>query len=320
VTDGVPTIPDDSPFKFDQVCQANDAKEFNKALDTFHTCSGWDLKEIIETLPSAIVGSFIRCADLIMTDGVPEYAAIGEDLEKCAMALVGDNPLGDALRSFYLHPDKNCPCLQALSVSIPECELDLWPIPLMGSWLATSTCLLHDLGCDMFDMFCTLELEALEKCLPRENLDFSCASTLECGFTESLSLSMPSSMAGIPLPDACVRVYKEQGVGTKLLERYDEFRDKCGNPDFHWEAMKHTASPGGALTSTSESSTSSLSSSSSSTSSGGGFLPGMVAGLGLAAAIAVANIVYKRRLDPSSSEGNNKFRAIELTESPGYID
>ena len=226
-------------FELDEICSPVDEAKFVGAMKEFQSCSKWDIKEIIETLPSAMVGTAMRCAALVLTSDGSDLS--DEVMEGCVVALFGDNPLGNAIKRVFFQPDVNCPCFQSFSDSVPECEMDVWPIPLMGSWLKKSTCLFVELGCGFFDTFCEGELAALNHCLPEAgNDDTACAAITECPEAEdSLLLSAPSALLGIPLPDACIRVYKEQEsssfVGADLIERYQEFVGNCGAGVQFWE-------------------------------------------------------------------------------------
>jgi hypothetical protein len=231
----------------DEECPKKKHFKFVRALDQFHSCAGWNIQEVIETLPSAMVGSLIRCGDLFAAnDDIAANAA----MEECIAPILGDNPIGEALRGMYIEPDKACPCLQALSDSVPKCKLAVWPVPLIGSWIKKTTCLMASLGCGSIESFCLGELQALDTCLPKDDQTKSCEPQSLCSeAANSVSLSMPSSMLGIPLPDACIRIYEDQKnttfAGTNVVTRYQIFQKYCRSKGSIWDANHNTAASDG---------------------------------------------------------------------------
>jgi hypothetical protein len=233
-----------SIFEPDQKCSDEKRAEFMHAIRDFDACSsGWDIKELIETFPSALVGISLRCYNfyldiLDLSLGIDETPLPPpDDMEECAGSILGNNPLGNALRGLYLYPDQNCPCLESLSEALPECTLDVWPIPLVGSWISASACLMSSIGCDFFDEFCPDELDNLDECLPLLGDDeLSCEEISQCDVAGgSLSLSLPWPLSGIPLPDACIRMHEELGTWNNVIGRYDQYRDKCTHASPVWD-------------------------------------------------------------------------------------
>jgi hypothetical protein len=289
-------------------CTDSEKQTFEASLDTFQSCSQWDVRELIETLPSALVGTALKCANLILGGGEGLKDLSPQDLHQCSSSILGDNPLGKAVRSFYLYPDKTCPCLQSLSEehSIPECTLDVWPIPLAGSWLKTSSCIMSVFACSYFDGFCLAELQVLDKCLPGVDEPLSCGAVQKCNAVgDSFSLSLPPSLLGTPLPDACIRVYgehkKEELAGTFVTERYDIYRHKCAGNTQVWQPLPKNGS------------TSQTEEESSRTSLLPGFVTGLVVGLVVAAVLmAILQGVFPRR---KAQERERYYNTVELVES-----
>jgi hypothetical protein len=317
INDGSLATPDTSNSFLPAQCTGTEKDGFLASLDSFQSCSQWDIKELIETFPSALFGTFLRCANLIFGEDVTlsGLAALSqEDLDMCTRAILGDNPLGNALRNFYLYPDKTCPCLESLSDETPEqCTLDIWPIPLVGSWLKTSACLISSLGCKSFEDFCIRELEVLDKCLPAVDDVLSCQAVQQCNSAgDSLSLSLPPSLLGIPLPDACTRVYGEQKrqkfVGTFVTERYDIFKGTCTGDSNIWKLEQGAAAFGSTsgeplLVKTGENRGTP------------GFLIGLVAGLGLAAIMAIL-VALSKRIRSKTQDGDARmYTFVELVET-----
>lgn len=320
-------------FQRNPFCTPLEETQLKNATQTFHTCSGWDIKEIIETLPSAVIGTLIRCSNAVGGSGANTSNDDEVLLEECAEVVLGDNPLGSAFKSFLLYPDKNCPCLQSLSESVPECELDLWPVPVVGSWLKTGTCLTAGLGCRFVEKLCISELQALEQCLPPLPEKANCEElTMQC--PDAMIPSLPPSLSSMPLPDACVRLYNEQNETTfsgssNLLERFDAFLDECGkNPDF-WDMDSRTSLMVSKSNKNADSDTtavvvgSTLASEHStepdhgsdtagrSSSSYSGFFVGLMTGVCMTAVFGGAIVYHFKKKKQSSSV--RKYEAIEMT-------
>jgi hypothetical protein len=227
----------------DEECPKKLHFKFVRALDRFNSCAGWNIQQVIETLPSAMLGSLIRCGDLFKAND--DITSAKAAMEECIGPILGDNPIGEALRRMYLEPDKACPCFQALSDSVPTCKLAVWPVPLIGSWIKNATCLMASVGCGSIESFCLGELQALDTCLPKDDQTKSCEPLLLCSeASNSVSLSMPPSMLGIPLPDACIRIYEDQKnatfAGTNVVARYQIFQKYCRAKGSIWDANHKT--------------------------------------------------------------------------------
>ena len=94
------------------------------------------------------------------------------------------------------------------------------------------SCLMEEFWCGEIDDFCTNELRVLDQCLPNEKEFVSCEGPLECEqLHNSFSLSVPEFFRGIPLPDACSRVYGSVGnstfEGTNIIKRYEKYQGIC---------------------------------------------------------------------------------------------
>mmetsp|Transcript_20170 Transcript_20170/g.49469 ORF Transcript_20170/g.49469 Transcript_20170/m.49469 type:complete len:745 (-) Transcript_20170:3174-5408(-) len=226
-------------IQFDEECDGSQEKQLLSSLEEFETCSGWDIKEVIETLPSALVGSAMRCAMKAML--LKDDEAFAETMAtECAGVFLDDNPLGNALKRILLEPEKNCGCMGELS-ELPECELDVWPIPIFGSGLKTWSCLLTNVGCGFLAPICESELATLDTCLPDgNNTEDLCNLPATC--EESVLLSLPPSLAGMPIPDACRQIDQSRmnGVTSSVVARYEIFVKQCVNDLGVWDL--HTAS------------------------------------------------------------------------------
>jgi hypothetical protein len=232
-------ILEDASAQQEGLCSESDAIDFAIALEEFTSCSGLDLLDLIENLPGIKLGTLVRCANFFtVLDGSWSYLKH----EECTQIVLGEDPLAKAIRSFYLHPDKNCPCLRSFSKYVPECVLDVHPLPLVGGWMKKAACFMSSLSCGEFlETACFQELEGLDKCLPMEEEDASCDKTLHCRYKhDSLSLSFPESMLGIPLPDACKRIFKERSKSalaeTRIPDRYAQFQKLCTSDEEIWDS------------------------------------------------------------------------------------
>lgn len=236
-------------------CPPNKESDFKEAMRSFETCSGIDLMEVIQTLPSAIVGMDLVCLQSIMKQVAAEDDSmkptdLGED---CAESLFGTNPLGNLIRSLYLRPDHTIPCFKTLSNTIPDCTLPMWPMPVVGSWLKDFTCLVGAASPYLDDM-CKVELDVLDACLGQDGDDCN-AANVECDEQGSAMLTLPAPLLGSPVSDACRRVANTQGM-SGVVDRYEKTTHACIQVWPGWEesftasmAVKsYTAPAGGAST------------------------------------------------------------------------
>jgi len=207
-------------------CPADKKKDFEDALDSFETCSGYNLMEVVETLPSAILGTEMMCVRSVLqqhtAEDSEEPVVVSED---CAVAMFGTNPLGTLVRSLYMRPDHTLPCFQALSKAVPDCTLAAWPMPVVGSWLKTTSCLVGAVAPFLDDM-CQAEWDVLDSCLPAAG-EIACdTATDECVEQGSSMFTLSPPLFGIPVSDACRRVADTQGIST-VLDRYERTVEKC---------------------------------------------------------------------------------------------
>lgn len=211
------------------VCGSTEEQKFVGALSDFKMCSGFDLKEFIEDLPSAMVGTVLECVLTYFreTNALEMAGLLGPPKmsQGCANDFVGANPFGDLVRNMYLYPDKVFPCFLSLSQSLPECTLETWPIPLVGSWLAQAACAIGSSKA-LLDDVCEADLKALQQCIKDEYSTSDCYGIIVGCADESFSMNLPIPLVGGPLPDACTRVAKSRGL-TDALDRYSKFQAQC---------------------------------------------------------------------------------------------
>lgn len=207
-------------------CPPNKESDFKEAMNSFETCAGIDLMEIIQTLPSAILGM-----DLVCLQSAMKQVSAGDDStgpaelgEECAESLFGTNPLGNLIRSLYLRPDHTIPCFKALSNAVPDCTLPMWPMPVVGSWLKDFTCLVGAAAPYLDDM-CQAELHVLDVCLGKDGDDCN-AANVECAEQESSMFTLRAPLLGSPVSDACRRVAESQGM-LGVVDRYEKTTHAC---------------------------------------------------------------------------------------------
>lgn len=191
------------------MCTRAEAITFQKSLDEFSSCFGHDLQEFIEVLPSALFGAALRCLPTLVSS---LSDPTGDIPEECEQAYYGDHVLGNFVRGAMTNPGALCACADALA--IPDCTLDVWPIPLVGSWMSTTFCLMGG-ACRFLADACASELAAIDAVLPSSECDGVSDS-------DSILLALSGSMRGAPMPDACV-VQDDSDV----VERYADWVAKC---------------------------------------------------------------------------------------------
>jgi len=216
-------------------CTAAEDQEMVSAMDDFKTCTGGlDMMTFIQTLPSALFGGAMECALTIAQSGNlldPEALLAGLP-DKCAEVFLGSNPMGDVVRTSYLKPDVVLPCFTQLSDAVPDCKHYTWPMPIVGKWLKSATCIAGKLE-TILDQVCEAELSGLDTCLSGQESDL-CSAQDACRQV-SFNMNMMPPFLGIPMPDACLRVAKANGMET-AVDLYNEFRTQCTEVWSGWEA------------------------------------------------------------------------------------
>jgi hypothetical protein len=207
-------------------CPPQKESDFKAAMNSFESCAGIDLMEIIQTLPSAILGMELMCLQSVL-----KQVSAGDDStdpvefgEECAESLYGTNPLGNLIRSLYLRPDHTIPCFKALSSAVPDCTLPMWPMPVVGSWLKDFTCLVGAVS-SFLDPMCEAELDVLDACLGQGGNQCN-AANVDCVEQDSSMFTLPAPLLGSPVSDACRRVAESKGM-LGVVDRYEKTTRAC---------------------------------------------------------------------------------------------
>lgn len=273
--------------KDEKVCSKKGAKKMVSAFDDFAQCTGWDMmklgddeaasQEFLDTMDNIQD----KCGDLMdgAMDAATGFSPLGgsasmmmaapenapdlqnmEGMDECTDAILGDNPLGDWLRDYYLHPDKVCQCYANLGDAVPECAVtsgslvtkvtqmtkmlkELGPVDenspvnynedepsVSGSMIKMLSCL-EGVFCGALENVCASSLMALDTCLPQMGMEgeATCEDVVsQCTDAGALFLALPEQMMGLPLPDMCLRVYEERDLyDMQIPARYDAFSAGC---------------------------------------------------------------------------------------------
>jgi len=212
-------------FKLSDPCTDLERKVMRKEMLAFQQCSGYDVVELDEMILSAMMGVLVRCADA---------ASMGDFVsmdipEQCAVALLGNNPLGIALRDILLRPGETGDCFLELSHKVPQCTIDVWPFPVDGKSLKAGACIASKLDAKMNEL-CMEGLDSLNTCLPATKEEITSGSCDQCNESDSMYVSalmmMPPRLQGMPLPDTCSSTAMSRGMGS-VVERYEAFRNTC---------------------------------------------------------------------------------------------
>jgi len=203
-------------------CSAAETEVFDDALSDFKTCAGFDLEAFIENFPSATLGTLLEC--VLSTDvsnvkdwsNPEEYSKI-KISEKCLTFEYGHNAFGDGFRHMALSPDKVTGCFKEMSSKIPNCSTGEWPIPLIGAWLNTASCVLGELP-ELYDEWFTAELKAWDQCLPTN--EGTCATTCPD------AMLVGEGQYSLPVSDALERLAAEENY-EDALKRYENYLKDC---------------------------------------------------------------------------------------------
>lgn len=213
-------------------CSETQQEELSTAFENFRSCTGGlDMKSLITYLPGALLGGGIKCMMGISAEGdlfnAETYLQSDGLPEDCNEAFLGSNPFGDMIRTAYLKPDMVNSCLSTLSEQVPTCRHYSWPMPVVGAWLKSGSCLVGSLG-PLVDLICESELMAFKDCFGGKS-DL-CSAEEECKKT-SMFINLMPPFKGAPLPDSCTRVAQEKNMGESVT-LYNNYRTDCTTP---WE-------------------------------------------------------------------------------------
>jgi len=217
-------------------------------LDTFNTCAGFDLKELIEDLGSVYIGILLNCGSYaISVEEELEDIGMGfEDMQKlkakesplprvpqeCVDALVGDNPFGTAFLYAEEYPEREQKCFSELAGKLPMCALSQWPVPIVGSWLSAFSCIYgnaNDVIMPLAQDALKSEFKLLDTCLPQQISASNCKEIRnKCIFDDDL----PATAMALPPPfwsPPMSKTYKDLAAKDfgNLPERYESFRQTC---------------------------------------------------------------------------------------------
>ena len=228
-------IESDLPVFMSETCPHKEGADILHRMEEFHVCAKFDLQALIETFPSTATGVALRCANAY-SNMTKEEEQQGFIPEACIRTMEADSYLGRAIFGLYLYPDTACPCFEKLGNSIPECSVDVWPIPINGALVKVESCMVAQY-CKTVDGLCEKNLEILSECLPPLETNpkaMSCPKIFEeCS---ALYSKVPPILTAAPLPDACIRIAEgSKFYGKHVVERYSAFRKRCGKNIELWE-------------------------------------------------------------------------------------
>ena len=228
-------------LKLSRTCSLEEEEAMRNAFDNFEECSGYDELLLDEDLVGSLLGAMVKCVNSM---SALDMATMNLP-EDCAMAVLGNHPLGKMLRDVILHPGETGHCFSAMADSIPECSIDLWPFPVDGKPFKMAACLNSKLEQILSDQ-CLEGLRELGECLPAS----SDISSAECGvypqecsagesFFSIFVMSLPKTLQGMPLPDSCVQQASTNGL-TEAVDRYEAYRNTCAaQGKSFWERMEN---------------------------------------------------------------------------------
>lgn len=300
-------------------CTGGQAEVFDRALDDFQTCSSIDLHTVLESFADALLGTLLQCSLALapLADQMDSDPAALVIPDICLESFMGQNPVGDLVRSYLLFPDKLLPCFSSLSKAIPECTLEEWPIPLIGKLMKKIMCILGE-TVSIVDELAQAQILFLSTCLQDGN---PCEDNLAACSVGTVTLQLPKPLQGAPLSDAMVRAASQAGQAD-IVKKYNTFVEAC-IPDrwagwnyemgmYHGSQTYNKQSPPAEPQSNfmQEQAPPSNSSRESSTSSFGPFLGGLVTGL-----ILVGSAWTYYTLSKKGKNGAERYQSVELVSS-----
>eukprot|EP00980_Cylindrotheca_fusiformis_P012128 scaffold2929_cov107-Cylindrotheca_fusiformis.AAC.7 len=340
----------DNPFgAVNNRCTTTETATFNAALDGFQTCSGFDLRELIETFGSVYLGLVLNCGSYVMdvADTFGDLTMLDIDRLKeqetplprvnaqCVDALVGDNPFGKTLLYMDEFPEREMKCFMELSKKLPTCTLSEWPVPIVGSWLKVISCIygsLEDVIQPVIQEQLQGQLQGLSACLPANSDDItessckdirtSCIFDLE---TPVLTMAMPPPFWAGPIGDECMNMVKDSD--QSVIDRYETFRNVCVPAEDRavWDiatsqSSRDAATGGGAsgFIDAAAAEKGNVSKATGGSSSSSKFVPGLFVGM-IVAFVAMFGLQKWKGNNGAGGDPSKMgyaFNSLELTESP----
>lgn len=231
-------------------CDEKQAATFNSALSTFKTCAGFDLKLLIEEFGSLYIGLLLNCGSyytevskrLDEIDALfPDFSKLKEEdshplprvPQQCVDAIVGDNPFGQAFLYAEEFPEQEQKCFSELAGKLPMCALNEWPVPIVGSWLSTISCIYgnsKDVVMPLMEGLMTDALSNLDMCIPDGILPSDCkAIRNRCLFDVDMPtpfLILPPPFSAPPMSGDVRSIAVKDGLGG-LPDKYEAYRQAC---------------------------------------------------------------------------------------------
>ena len=174
------------------------------------------------------------CGSVMSFDPLDPNQDMEDMMNPCLEVVLGDNPIGDLYRRIYHNLDEFEECIKTLEEAVPVCLYTIEvpgeeSVAVPGSLFKKSACLIVQLLSGL-DEICETELAGLDSCLPITASGNDCDQVItECANQGVFSVQGPpfNLITGTELPDSCLRVYEEQGLTTKVPERYTAFSTVC---------------------------------------------------------------------------------------------
>ena len=215
-------------LKLSPPCSTDQTNAMRQVFLDFESCSGYDILELDADALGALVGAVVKCLDAASMIDIATFHLP----EQCAVALLGNHPLGKMLRDVLLHPGSTGDCFSKLSNDIPLCTVDLWPFSVDGKKVQMAGCIDARIE-NVLEEECEEGLEGLQQCLPAEGemtvVDCDTYSD-QCSGTESLFVDLlmllPTTLQGMPLPDSCKQKGSASGL-SEAVSRYEAYRNTC---------------------------------------------------------------------------------------------
>lgn len=209
-------------------CTVKEQDSLRQAFLNFEDCSGYDELLLNEDMYGALIGALTKCFNSMSALDMATLS-VPED---CAIAVLGNHPLGQALRDALLHPGTTGDCFSKLADEVPQCSVNLWPFPVDGKLIKMGACIESKIEVMLLEQ-CHEGLGELKTCLPATISSTNCGTyKAKCGESDSyfttFLMTMPESLQGMPLPDSCVEQAASTGL-SKAVEKYEAFRTTCAS-------------------------------------------------------------------------------------------
>lgn len=221
-------------------CRPNQVEKYLSVEEDWNRCTGWDQVFSNHTMDTELFQTlYNQCG-----------TAGRRDVDACVETLLGDNPVGFAVRDVYSSLKKFISCYNELGEGLPRCWVSLGmlldhsstkntqdsayrELRLSLTFLKKATCLMSvGVGSLWQQAICANELDRLEQCLAVVQ-DGTFCETIQQNQMEKASflLDLPSKLTQGKILDVCLDVVPKDNETPGAMEYFADWMSRCHGDD-----------------------------------------------------------------------------------------